>query len=94
MPFFVLLRVPWPLVAAYLVADLSMGIGIFKYFAALSQETDETTEEFFVEVGVWGRAVLLVVFFFLFLRAQTRFEQEPSARLPVTADVPVGSVRQ
>ena len=94
VPFSVLLRVPWPLVAAYLVADLSMGIGIFKYFAALSQETDETTEEFFVEVGVWGRAVLLVVFFFLFLRAQTRFEQEPSARLPVTADVPVGSVRQ
>lgn len=78
IPFFVLLRVPWALVAAYLVADLSMGIGVFKYFAALAQGTDSATEEFFVEVGVWGRAVLLVVAFFVFARARTRFEDAPS----------------
>ncbi len=72
VPFFVLLRVPWALVGAYLVADLSMGIGVFKYFGALAGGSDSTTEKFFVEVGVWGRAVLLVVFFFVFLRARLR----------------------
>lgn len=78
IPFFVLLRVPWALVAAYLVADLSMGIGVFKYFAALASGTDASTEEFFVEVGVWGRAALLVVFFFLFARSRLRSEETPS----------------
>ncbi|MDJ0393632.1 hypothetical protein QMK17_09850 [Rhodococcus sp. G-MC3] len=72
LPFFVLLRVPWALVAAYLVADLSMGIGVFKYFGALAHGADASTAKFFVEVGVWGRAALLVVFFFLFARARLR----------------------
>jgi uncharacterized membrane protein len=76
IPFFVLLRVPWALVAAYLLADLSMGIGVFKYFAALAQGTDASTEQFFVEFGVWGRAVLLVVFFVLFARARLRTESD------------------
>ncbi|SNT17173.1 hypothetical protein [Rhodococcoides kyotonense] len=74
IPFFVLLRVPWGLVVAYLVADLSMGIGVFKYFAALAAGEDFSTEQFFVEVGVWGRAVLLVVLFFVFARARLRFD--------------------
>ncbi|OZE32400.1 hypothetical protein CH256_04490, partial [Rhodococcus sp. 05-2254-6] len=48
------------------------GIGVFKYFAALASGADATDEEFFVLVGVWGRALLLVVFFVLFLRARMR----------------------
>ncbi|WP_072805034.1 hypothetical protein [Rhodococcoides yunnanense] len=74
VPFFVLLRVPWGLVVAYLLADLSMGIGVFKYFAALAAGADSSTEQFFVEVGVWGRAALLVVLFFVFARARTRLD--------------------
>lgn len=89
IPFFVLLRVPWALVAAYLVADMSMGIGVFRYFGALAQGTDASTEEFFVEVGVWGRAALLVVFFFLFARAGLRSElslpEPPSDTVDVRA---------
>ncbi len=94
LPFFVLLRVPWSLVLAYLLADLSMGIGVFKYFAALSSGADASTEEFFVEVGVWGRAVLLVVFFFLFLRARLRVGAEPGELRPDTPHAQVASPRR
>ncbi len=72
IPFFVLLRVPWTLIGAYLLADLSMGIGIFRYFAALAAGEDAATERVFVEFGVWGRAALLIVFYVLFLRAAPR----------------------
>ena len=72
LPFLVLLRVPWGLVAAYLLVDLSMGIGVFKYFAALASGADANDEEFFVLVGVWGRALLLIVLFVLFIRAHAR----------------------
>ena len=65
-------HVPWGIVAAYLVADLSMGIGIFKYFGALAAQTDASTFEVLVKFGVWGRAGLLVVLFFVFLRAAQR----------------------
>ncbi|MGA9873103.1 MAG: hypothetical protein WBQ44_18415 [Rhodococcus sp. (in: high G+C Gram-positive bacteria)] len=75
IPFFVLLRVPWPFVAAYLVADLSMGIGVFRYFAALAQGADASTAEVFVEIGVWGRAALLLVFFFVFARSGLRTDR-------------------
>ncbi|MGB3371890.1 MAG: hypothetical protein WBA81_14815 [Rhodococcus sp. (in: high G+C Gram-positive bacteria)] len=86
IPFFVLLRVPWALVVAYLVADLSMGIGVFKYFAALAQGTDAGTEKLFVEVGVWGRALLLVVAFFVFARAGLRNEDPPGEHFPEQRD--------
>lgn len=94
VPFFVLLRVPWALVAAYLVADLSLGIGVFKYFAALSSGSDADIEEFFVEVGVWGRAALLVVFFFLFLRARSRVETNACDTPSETSHVQVSAARR
>ncbi|GAA4484217.1 glycosyltransferase 87 family protein [Rhodococcus olei] len=72
IPFFVLLRVPWTLIGGYLLADLSMGVGVFRYFAALGAGSDASTEKLFVEFGVWGRAALLVVFFVLFLRSDRR----------------------
>jgi uncharacterized membrane protein len=75
LPFLVLLRIPWGIVAAYLMVDLSMGIGVFKYFAALASGVDANDEEFFVLVGVWGRALLLVVLFVMFARARLRFAQ-------------------
>ncbi|WP_206031344.1 glycosyltransferase 87 family protein [Rhodococcus sp. B10] len=87
VPFFVLLRVPWGVVVAYLVADLSMGIGVFKYFAALAAGSDATTEQFFVEVGVWGRACLLVVLFFLFARARLRFDGAPTTSPPPAPEI-------
>lgn len=91
IPFLVLLRVPWTLVAGYLLADLSMGIGVFRYFAALSAGEDASTEELAVQFGVWGRAVLLVVFYVLFLRADLRRRRDTEDDAPETPAVPVGT---
>ncbi|MFD4265435.1 glycosyltransferase family 87 protein [Rhodococcus sp. NPDC058481] len=79
IPFLVLLRVPWALIAGYLVADLAIGIGVFRYFYELSIGSDASAMEFAVQFGVWGRAALLVVLFFVFLRARPRWEGTPAA---------------
>lgn len=72
LPFFVLLEVPWSAVGAYLLADLALGIGVFRYFHALGSGSDAHLYEKLVEFGVWGRAILLVFFFFAFIRARPR----------------------
>ncbi|WP_228810459.1 hypothetical protein [Nocardia otitidiscaviarum] len=72
IPFLVLLEVPWTAVAGYLLADAAIGIGVFRYFYALGAGYTAEVEENIVQFGVWGRAALLVVFFFAFLRAAPR----------------------
>jgi uncharacterized membrane protein len=78
LPFLVLLRVPWGVVAGYLVADVAMGVGIFRWFYALKSGGGFGIYEGFaaqaVAIGVWGRAALLVVLFVLFLRCPERFD--------------------
>ncbi|TDV50780.1 glycosyltransferase family 87 protein [Actinophytocola oryzae] len=77
IPMFVLLRVRWGWIVAYLAADLAMGIGIFRWyyeifygkhggiFDGLSAQA--------VMVGVWGRAALLIGLFFAFLTTRETF---------------------
>lgn len=94
LPLFVLLRVPWGLIAAYLVTDLAMGIGIFRWFHATTGAIDVELPRVLVEFGVWGRAILLIVLFFVFLRSSPRQpwprrKEEDDGRLPST----VGSDR-
>ncbi|QBS46010.1 hypothetical protein [Nocardia sp. CS682] len=72
VPFLVLLEVPWAAIAAYFVADAALGIGVFRYFYALGSGLPWENMEKVVQFGVWGRAVLLVALFFLFLRARPR----------------------
>ncbi len=89
LPLLILLRVPWGLVAAYLLADLAIGIGIFRWFAATAGEADMAVPLTLVHIGVWGRAVLLVVLFFVFLRVPPRTpwqktERTDYARRPTT----------
>ncbi|MFE7796608.1 hypothetical protein [Nocardia sp. NPDC057440] len=72
IPFLVLLEVPWSAIGAYLVADAAIGIGVFRYFYSIGSGTSVDLMENVVQFGVWGRAVLLVVFFFLFARAMPR----------------------
>ncbi|WP_433277227.1 glycosyltransferase family 87 protein [Pseudonocardia xinjiangensis] len=71
VPFFVLLQVPWRWVVGYLVVDLVMGIGIFRWFYALKTGVGVGIYEGFaaqaVAIGVWGRAALLLVLFVVFL---------------------------
>jgi uncharacterized membrane protein len=75
LPFFVVLRVRWGWIAAYLVADLVMYVGIFRLFYLLNAGADAgifaglTAQA--VTVGVWGRATLLVGLFVVFLRVPT-----------------------
>lgn len=67
LPFFVLVRVPWPVVTVYLLADLSLGIGLFRYFDALQQGSGHAQGlEQLVWFGVWGRVACLVILFVLF----------------------------
>ncbi len=82
IPFLVLLAVPWSAVAGYLLADAAIGIGVFRYFYALASGESADLEQHVVQFGVWGRALLLAVFFFAFLRAH------PRARVVDPAPVP------
>ncbi|MFC7755038.1 hypothetical protein [Tsukamurella soli] len=65
LPFFVLLRIDWRLVAAYLVCDLSLELTVWSYF---QEHADHTPVSWWVQwgvwIGVWGRAALLAVFLF------------------------------
>lgn len=72
VPFLVLLRVPWSAVFGYLLADLAMGIGVFRFYYAVGIGELAHTELHIVQFGVVGRAVLLAVFFCWFLGAQPR----------------------
>ena len=90
LPFFVLLAVPWRWVVAYLIADVLMGVGIFRWFYALNAGTGIGIYDGFaaqaVALGVWGRAVLLVVLFVAFLRLPdppASRGRNPAASVPV-----------
>jgi hypothetical protein len=84
LPFFVLLRVHWGWITAYLVADLAMGIGIFRLFYLLDARADAGIIPGFaaqaVMIGVWGRAALLVALFVVFLKLPTALVLDRTAR--------------
>ncbi|GAA2549678.1 glycosyltransferase family 87 protein [Pseudonocardia hydrocarbonoxydans] len=83
LPFLVLLAVPWGWIGAYLVADAVMGIGIFRWFYAFKAGEGGIYDGLAaqaVAVGVWGRAVLLVVLFVMFLRLPDPLAEQVSAR--------------
>jgi hypothetical protein len=90
LPFFVLLRVHWGWITGYLVADLAMGLGIFRLFYLLNAGLDMGILPGFtaqaVVIGVWGRAALLVALFVVFLRLPTALVLDRTApRTPVNA---------
>lgn len=80
IPMFVLLRIRWGWIVAYYVADLAMGIGIFRWYYQIFYGQGGNVYEGFaaqaVVVGVWGRAVLLIGLFFVFLAAKETFQPE------------------
>lgn len=80
IPMFVLLRIRWGWIFAYLVADLAMGIGIFRWYYEIFYDKHGDIFDGFaaqsVMIGVWGRAALLVALFFAFLSAKETFERD------------------
>jgi uncharacterized membrane protein len=86
IPMFVLLRVRWGWIVAYYVADLAMGIGIFRWYYQVFYGQHSSMYEGFaaqaVMVGVWGRAVLLIGLFIAFLAAKETFQPEREHQRP------------
>jgi hypothetical protein len=84
LPFLVLVQVPWSLIGAYLLADLAMGIGIFRWYYQLHNGIGSGIYDGFaaqaVTIGVWGRAALLVALFVVFLRVPDRIAATPAPR--------------
>jgi hypothetical protein len=74
VPMFVLLRIRWGWILAYFLADLAMGIGIFRWYYEIFYGKHGGIYDGLaaqaVMVGVWGRAVLLVGLFYAFLVAK------------------------
>ncbi|MDT7554177.1 MAG: hypothetical protein QOI16_2713 [Pseudonocardiales bacterium] len=96
VPFFVLLAVPWRWVLAYMVADICMDIGVFRWFYAMKIGVGGDVAAGFagqlVALGVWGRAVLLAVLFVVVLVGRDRLAAQgapgrigpPSEAVPAT----------
>ncbi len=91
IPFFVLLRVPWRWIAAYYVADACMGIGFFRRVASGTNSIEASIWPQVVVVGVWGRAVLLVILIVIFLRADSTVRNPPDRAMGSTPDRAMGS---
>ncbi|WP_082393380.1 glycosyltransferase family 87 protein [Nocardia arizonensis] len=72
IPFLVLLAVPWSLIGGYLLADAAVGVGVFRYFHAITVGDPVEAVQSVVQFGVWGRALLLVVLFVVFVRVEPR----------------------
>jgi uncharacterized membrane protein len=89
VPMFVLLRVRWAWILTYFLADLAMGIGIFRWYFEIFYGKHGGIYDGLaaqaVMVGVWGRAVLLVGLFYVFLTAKSTVDEDP---LPASVDPP------
>lgn len=90
VPMFVLLRIKWGWIVAYFIADLAMGIGIFRWYYEIGYgkhgDIYQGLAAQAVMVGVWGRAFLLAGLFVAFLSARTTMDDlEP---LPAKESVP------
>jgi uncharacterized membrane protein len=92
VPMFVLLRINWGWIAAYFVADLAMGIGIFRWFYEIGYGKHGDIYQGFaaqaVMIGVWGRAALLAGLFAAFLSAQSTVDHEDLVEVPAATPVP------
>ncbi|WP_028475849.1 glycosyltransferase family 87 protein [Nocardia sp. CNY236] len=75
VPFLVVLEVPWWLVGSYFAADATVGIGVFRYFYSIGTGVSVDVMESIVQFGVWGRVILLIVLFFVFLWAPSRMRR-------------------
>lgn len=81
VPMFVLLRIRWGWIVAYLLADIAMGIGIFRWYYEIFYGEHggifDGLAAQAVMVGVWGRAALLIGLFWAFSVARTTIDERP-----------------
>ncbi|MGB8650844.1 MAG: glycosyltransferase 87 family protein [Mycobacteriales bacterium] len=86
LPFFCLVRLRWGWWLAYMAFDLCTYVGVFRWYYALSQGHDFGLAKQALVVGVWGRAVMLVLLFGVLLRADPAFEAVPEERVRTSTD--------
>jgi len=67
LPFFVLVRVRWGWWVAYFAADLTLFVGLFRWYNDISRGGDFGLAKQAAIVGTWGRAVLLGLLYVVFL---------------------------
>lgn len=65
IPFFVLLRIRWTWIIAYYIADVFVGVGFFARGAVGTYDVELSVWPQIFILGVWGRAILLFVLFFI-----------------------------
>ncbi|BDH59803.1 membrane protein [Tsukamurella sp. PLM1] len=91
LPFFILLKVDWRLIAAYLLFDLSLELTVWNYFSEHAANTPITWwVQWGVWIGVWGRAALLVVFVWYLPRCALRLRTHGASGAP-SSTPPAGS---
>lgn len=91
LPFFVLLRVSIGWWVAYALADLSVYVGVFRFFYDYGQGKVDSWAKDLMTVGVWARAGLLLVLIVVFLTSRSEVEPEdpvPSASFPDLSQPP------
>ncbi|MGI8627789.1 MAG: glycosyltransferase family 87 protein [Geodermatophilaceae bacterium] len=79
LPFFVLLRVRWGWWATYLAFDAALYVGLFRWYYERALGEDFGLAKLAMLVGVWGRAVILVALFVVFLRSRPALELDRPA---------------
>ncbi|HEY4018179.1 MAG TPA: hypothetical protein VGM75_05800 [Pseudonocardiaceae bacterium] len=79
VPMFVLMRVRWTWVLAYGIADIALGVGIFRYYYSIEYLHSYGIYSGFAEqattIGIWGQAALLVCLFFVFARSKSTVDE-------------------
>jgi uncharacterized membrane protein len=91
LPFFVLLNVRWGWFVAYMGFDACLYFGLFSWYHDLTQGQDFGVAKQATVIGVWGRAVMLVLLAVAFLRAREVVadpveDQVPSAAPTASAE--------
>jgi hypothetical protein len=80
LPFFVLIRVRWGWWVAYSGADLTLFLGLFRWYYDITLGHDFGVAKQAAIVGVWGRAVLLGLLYVVFLVSPLAFRGTPTPR--------------
>lgn len=98
LPMFVLLRIRWGWIAAYLLADVALGVGVFRWYGDAGRGIADGFAPQAVVIGVWGQAALLAGLFVAFLASrqvpgEPRYSDDPRLDDPRPDDPPepVGS---
>lgn len=79
LPFFVLLQVRWGWFVAYLGFDAALFFGLFSWYQDLTEGQDFGIAKQATVIGVWGRAIMLVLLAIVFLRSRDALPDDRDA---------------